>query len=197
MRGRLANGLLWDVSASIGENDMAGFLNNSLNPSLGPDSQRDFDIGDYTQRETNFNVDVSNPVDVGLASDLNVAAGFEWRNEEFEISTGERASWVIGPYQRYGFGTGSNGFGGFNPASSGVWDRANIAGYLDLELNATASWRIGGAVRWEDFDLAAPPTSSWRAICASPTVLRCGVPSVRAFGRRPPVSPMRATFPPW
>ena len=152
VKGNLANGLLWDVSASIGENDMDGFLNNSLNASLGPDSQRDFNIGNYTQRETNVNVDVSWPVDVGMASDLNVAAGFEWRNEEFEISTGERASWEIGPYQRYGFGTGSNGFGGFNPASSGTWDRANIAGYLDLEVNATDNWRVGGAVRWEDFD---------------------------------------------
>ena len=152
LRGRLANGLLWDVSGSIGENNMAGFLNNTLNASLGPDSPRDFDIGDYTQRETNFNVDVSWPVDVGMATDLNVAGGFEWRNEQFEISTGERAAWEIGPYQQYGFGTGSNGFGGFNPASSGVWDRANIAGYLDLEVNATDNWRIGGAVRMEDFD---------------------------------------------
>ena len=152
VRGSLSNGLLWDVSGSLGENNMAGFLNNTLNPSLGPQSQRDFDIGEYTQRETNLNVDLAYPLDVGMASDLNVATGFEWRNEAFEISTGEQASWEIGPYQRYGFGTGSNGFGGFNPASSGVWDRSNIAGYLDLEVNATENWRLGGAVRWEDFD---------------------------------------------
>ena len=152
VRGALGNGLLYDVSASIGANNMDGFLNNSLNPSLGAGSQRDFDIGEYTQTETNLNIDLSYPVDVGMASDLNVAGGFEWRQEEFEISTGERASWDIGPYQQYGFGTGSNGFGGFNPASSGTWDRANIAGYLDLEANATDDWRIGGAVRWEDFD---------------------------------------------
>ena len=152
VKGGLANGLLYDVSGSIGENNMDGFLNNSLNPSLGPGSQRDFDIGEYTQTETNLNIDLSYPVDVGLASDLNVAGGFEWREEEFEIATGEQASWEIGPYQQYGFGTGSNGFGGFNPASSGTWDRANIAAYLDLEVNATDNWRIGGAVRWEDFD---------------------------------------------
>ena len=152
VKGGLANGLLYDISGSIGENNMDGFLNNSLNPSLGPGSQRDFDIGEYRQQETNVNVDLSYPVDVGMASDLNVAGGFEWRQEEFQISTGEQASWEIGPYQQYGFGTGSNGFGGFNPASSGTWDRANIAAYLDLEVNATDNWRIGGAVRWEDFD---------------------------------------------
>ena len=152
IKGGLANGLLYDVSGSIGENNMDGFLNNSLNPSLGPGSQRDFDIGEYTQSETNFNLDLSYPVDVGMASDLNIAGGFEWREEEFEISTGEQASWEIGPYEQYGFGTGSNGFGGFNPASSGTWDRANIAAYLDLEVDATDALRIGGAVRWEDFD---------------------------------------------
>ena len=152
VKGGLANGLLYDISGSIGENKMDGFLKNSLNPSLGPGSQRDFDIGEYTQTESNFNIDLSYPVDVGMASDLNIAGGFEWRKEEFEISTGEQASWEIGPYQQYGFGTGSNGFGGFNPASSGAWDRANIAAYLDLEVNATENWRIGGAVRWEDFD---------------------------------------------
>ena len=152
VKGSLANGLLYDVSGSIGENNMDGFLNNSLNPSLGAGSPRDFDIGEYNQQETNFNIDLSYPVDVGMASDLNIAGGFEWREEEFEIATGEQASWQIGPYQQYGFGTGSNGFGGFNPASSGTWDRANIAAYLDLEVNATENWRIGGAVRWEDFD---------------------------------------------
>ena len=152
IRGDLANGLFYDISASIGENSMAGYLKNSLNASLGPESQRDFDIGDYTQTETNFNIDLSYPVDVGWASDLNIAGGLEARNEEFEITAGERASYETGSYGQYGFAARSNGFGGFNPASSGAWDRANIAGYLDLEADAKENWRIGGAVRWEDFD---------------------------------------------
>ena len=150
-RGELANGLMWDISASIGENSLAAFNHNTLNASLGPDTPRDFDIGDYTQRETNFNADLVYPVDLG-GSDLNVAAGFEARTEEFQIAAGERAAWEIGPYNQYGFASGSNGFGGFNPAASGTWDRGNVAGYLDLELNATEAWRIGGALRFEDFD---------------------------------------------
>lgn len=152
LKGELANGILWDVSASIGENNLDAFNHNTLNASLGPDTPRNFDIGEYTQRETNFNLDVSRPIDVGAASDLNVAAGLEARNEEFEISSGEQAAWEIGPYQQYGFAAGSNGFGGFNPATAGKWDRRNIAGYLDLEVNATEAWRIGGALRYEDFD---------------------------------------------
>ena len=152
IRGQVGDGLLYDLSGSRGENKLDGFLKDTLNPSLGAASPRDFDIGEYTQTETNLNLDLSYPIAVGMASELNVAGGFEWRNEEFEISTGEQASWEVGPYQQYGFGTGSNGFGGFNPAASGQWDRDNIATYLDLEVDATSDWRIGGAVRWEDFD---------------------------------------------
>ena len=76
----------------------------------------------------------------------------EWRDEEFEISTGEEASWQTGPYGRYGFAARSNGFGGFNPASSGEWSRDNLAAYVDLEVDVTSGWRVGGALRWEDFD---------------------------------------------
>ena len=120
--------------------------------SLGLNSQRDFDIGEYIQTETNFNIDLAYPVDVGLASAPNVAGGFEWREEEFKITTGEQALREIGPYHQDGFIAGSNGFTGFNPANSGSWDRANIATYLDLEVNAADNWRIGGTARWEDFD---------------------------------------------
>ena len=152
VRGETANGLIWDASASIGENDLAVFNHNSLNASLGPQSPRNFDVGNYTQRDTNINFDVSRQMEVGAGSLLNVAAGLEMRTEEFEISTGERAAWEIGPYNQYGFASGSNGFGGFNPDTAGTWDRDNTAGYVDVELNATDNWRIGGAVRYEDFD---------------------------------------------
>ena len=152
LKGQLANGIFWDISASIGENNLDAFNHNTLNASLGPDTPRNFDIGEYTQRETNFNLDLSWPIDVGAASDLNVAAGLEARNEEFKISSGEQTAWEVGPYQQYGFAAGSNGFGGFNPATAGSWDRSNVAGYLDMEVNATEGWRIGGALRYEDFD---------------------------------------------
>ena len=35
---------------------------------------------------------------------------------------------------------------------AGEWDRENIAAYLDLEVDVTPKWTVGGAVRWEDFD---------------------------------------------
>ena len=151
IKGELGNGLQWDISASLGENDLAVFNHNSLNASLGPNSQRDFEVGNYTQRETNVNVDLVWPIDLG-ETPANLAGGFEYRTEEFEITAGERASWVVGPYNQYGFASGSNGFGGFNPAAAGSWDRSNIAGYIDVELYPSETWRVGGALRFEDFD---------------------------------------------
>ena len=152
VRGVFRDEYYYDISLSTGSNTMDGFLNNTLNPSLGPSSQRDFEIGQYKQTETNINIDVTRGFELANGSDLNLAGGFEHRNEMFEITTGEQNSWLVGPYQQYGFGTGSNGFGGFNPASSGLWERANIAGYLDVEVSTVRNAVLGGALRYEDFD---------------------------------------------
>ena len=93
MRGTLDNGLAWDVSGGVGYNDADFFIVNTVNASLGSRSPSSFDPGAYTQIEKNFNIDLSYPIDVGLASDLNIAGGFEWRDEEFEITVGDEASW--------------------------------------------------------------------------------------------------------
>ncbi|MCY4610450.1 MAG: TonB-dependent receptor [Gammaproteobacteria bacterium] len=144
--------LSYDISASLGENEAEYFLHNSVNPSWGPDSPTSFELGSYIQRETNINIDVAYMADVGLASDLNVAAGLEWREERFEITRGQLESWDKGEYIFSGSRNGSNGFNGFGPTAEGQWDRENVAAYLDLEVDVQPNWTIGGAVRWEDFD---------------------------------------------
>ena len=101
MKGEI-NRLSYDISASLGENEAEYFLHNSVNPSWGPDSPTSFDLGSYIQKETNFNIDVAYMADVGLASDLNVAAGLEWREEQFEITRGHRESWDKGEYFQWG-----------------------------------------------------------------------------------------------
>lgn len=151
MKGEI-NRLSYDISASLGENEAEYFLHNSVNPSWGPDSPTSFDLGSYIQKETNFNIDVAYMADVGLASDLNVAAGLERREERFEITRGQRESWDKGEYIFSGARNGSNGFNGFGPTAEGKWDRKNVAAYLDLEVDVQPNWTVGGAVRWEDFD---------------------------------------------
>jgi len=139
-------------TAAYGTNESDFFIKNTVNASLGPDTPTTFDPGAYTQTDTNLNADFSKGFDIGFASDLNVAFGFEWRNEEFEITVGDAASYAIGPLADQGFSAASNGFPGFSPLAGGSWDRSNIAAYIDLEANITDAWLVGVALRGEDFD---------------------------------------------
>ena len=151
-RGLFDNGITYDVFASWGQNTLDFFIKDTVNASHGPQTQRDFDLGDYGQTETALHADFSYAREVGFASPLNIAAGLEWREEEFKITTGEPNSWNTGPFGADGFSARSNGFGGFNPASAGQWRRANVAAYVDVEADITECWSLNGALRWEDFD---------------------------------------------
>ena len=174
-RGNLSNNLTYDVSGSYGRNKVSFFLNNTWNPSNGPNGivngalQRDFSLGSYVQSETNFNVDFnySMPMDA-FASDLNIAFGGEWRDERFETIIGEERSWNAGQYafqnvngsNTYSDGVtplpnlsiGAHGFAGFSPQQAGLWGRSNYAIYTDMEADITDAFTAGIALRYEDFE---------------------------------------------
>lgn len=153
VRGAFTNGLRYDMSAAYGSSEVEFLIYNTVNASLGPDTPTRFNPGVNHQTDTNINLDLSYPLAVaGLASPLNVAFGFEWREEEFEIERGQLESYQIGPLASQGFSSGSNGYSGFGPQSEGVFARENIALYLDLEADVTDRLILGTAVRWEDFD---------------------------------------------
>ena len=174
-RGDITSNLSYDVSASYGRNAVSFMIDNTWNPSNGPDGfvngelQRKFDLGQNVQSETNINLDMvyTMPVD-GFASDLNVAFGGEWRDERFETIVGEKNSWVAGRFafqnvdgsNTYSDGVtplpnlsiGAHGFAGFSPEQAGYWGRSNYALYTDLEADVTDSFTAGVAVRYEDFE---------------------------------------------
>ena len=129
-------------------------MNNTLNPSLGPDSPQDFYTGSYMQEETSFNLDLQKQF-----GDTSVAGGFEWRDETFEITAGEEASWVTGPLAEQGFNVGSHGFPGFTDSSAGSFDRDNYAVYVDVESQVSNELLLGGALRYEDFSTFGSTTN--------------------------------------
>jgi iron complex outermembrane receptor protein len=158
---QVGNGLLYDVSYSLGKNDAQFFINNTINASLGPNTPTSFTPGEYIQTDNNINIDLSYGIPVAsLASDLNVAFGYEHRNEEFEIVAGDPQSYAIGPLAApsaafpagQGFSSSSNGFGGFTPASAGAETQTNDAFYVDIEADVTDRLVVQAAVRYEDFD---------------------------------------------
>lgn len=156
-KGEIKSGFLqggyYDLSGSVGRNKSTYTLANTVNPSLGANQPSDntFEAGSYIQLEKSFNLDISKAYDVGLDDALNVAFGAEWRQESFEIVSGEQASWVQGPLAEQGFSVGSHGFAGFSPESQGVNKRQSIAAYIDVETYLTEDFLLGGALRYEDF----------------------------------------------
>ncbi len=149
VRGYLDSGMTWDLSVNVGNSEVDQFIYNTVNASLGYDTPTSFNPGIYEQTDTNVNFDITYP----LRDNVSLAAGLEWRNEQFRIGAGDAASWEIGPYAAQGFGSGSNGFNGYRPENSGTWDRANVAIYGDIEVD-TADERgtVTAALRVEDFD---------------------------------------------
>lgn len=144
--GGSMDGVHYDVSGSVGRNESKFGLNNTINPSLGPNTQRDFLTGGYTQLAKAFNLDLQKQY-----GDTSVAGGVEWRETTFSVTAGEEASWAAGPYALQGFNVGSHGFPGFSPASAGDFTRRNYALYTDVESQITDNLLVGGALRYEDY----------------------------------------------
>ncbi len=140
------DGVRYDISGSVGRNQADFGLNNTFNPSMGPDSKRDFTTGSYIQLEKTFNLDLQKQYD-----NTSIAGGAEWRETTFEVISGEEASWKVGKYAAQGFNVGSHGFAGFSPDSAGAFSRRNYAMYLDVESQLTDTLLVGGALRYEDY----------------------------------------------
>ena len=100
VRGFTAGGFNWDLSASLGMHRTDFFIRDTINASLGPGSPNAFDVGRNSQRDVNVNFDVS----YGVTERVNVAAGAEWRDEQFGLRAGDRAGWMVGPRWRRGGG---------------------------------------------------------------------------------------------
>ncbi|GLX79544.1 hypothetical protein tinsulaeT_28840 [Thalassotalea insulae] len=154
-KGEIKSGFLtnwyYDVSGSVGRNASTFILRNTLNPSLGLETPTDFKTGGYTQLEKGFNLDLVKEVDAGFEDPMNVALGAEWREESFEITSGEESSWKAGPYAAQGFNIGSHGFKGFGPEAQGIDVRRSVALYADVEAQVSEQVLLGGALRYEDF----------------------------------------------
>ena len=142
IKGESDSGLFYDVSVSVGKNELSYFLNNTINTSLGvtngSPTQMDFDVGGYEQKEVNFNADFS----YALSDALNLAVGAERRKETFTTIAGETAATT---------GAGPSGMSAVSPADAGAFSRNNWAVYTDIEHDINDDFMMQYAVRYEDF----------------------------------------------
>lgn len=150
-------GLSYDLSAVMGSNRTDYFIRNTVNASLGPNTPRDFVPGGQEQTETIYNLNFVKTVDAGLASDLNIAFGAEYREEEFDLFAGDEASYALGPLASQGFSSSSNGFGGFPNDTSASQD--STAFYIDFEADVTEALTMQAAMRYEDYNIFGDTTN--------------------------------------
>ena len=98
IRGDLAG---WDADFSVvyGSNELDYSVVNTLNASLGPTSQTEFDAGALEYDQVVLNANVTRSFDTLLPGITTVSIGAEFRDEGFEITQGEPASYIQGGYR--------------------------------------------------------------------------------------------------
>ena len=97
-KGKTEGGFSYDLSATTSRNSLDLSMTNSASPSFGPASQTSFYFGRLIQKETDANLDLSQPVDVGFASPLTISVGAEYRHEAYTATAGDLQSYGAGPY---------------------------------------------------------------------------------------------------
>lgn len=98
LRGTFENGLTYDLSGRFGQSKIEYSLENTINPSMGPDSPTAFRPGDLINEETQFQADFSYELDTAALSSVVLAFGVSYMDESYELAEGEESSYVAGPY---------------------------------------------------------------------------------------------------
>ncbi len=162
-RHDLPNGWNADASVNHGRSQLQFHERNSINVSYwyeNGESPTSADTGTLKFEQTTFNLDFKGPVNV-LGGELFVAAGFEWRRDNYEIEAGDPVSYQYGRTnnpaiiirdQNGGIAaSGIQGFPGYTPATAVDEGRHNTAYYLDLERKFGDSVTLGAAARHERY----------------------------------------------
>jgi len=155
-----------DFSNTWGKNEFIYNVGNSGNTSLGNASPTLFDAGGFSFSQNTTNLDISQFFDDTLAG-LNVAFGAEYRQETYEITAGEEASYrqytdegqaITLPSQQPTkdfFGNsrpgGAQVFPGFSLANELSRGRSSVAGYFDIEADVTENFLASFATRYENY----------------------------------------------
>ncbi len=162
----------WDVSVNRGRSKFDFAEGNSINVSWWYEPKPD-GSGIYAQSpnsaytgglqfdQTTFNLDFRGTVKGFNDNPLSLAAGFEWREDNYKIKAGDPVSYSYG---RTNSGAipiltpsgavappGIQGFPGFTPGTAVDDGRHSMAVYLDAEAKLTQRFLLGAAVRFEDY----------------------------------------------
>lgn len=147
-KGEVA-GFSVDAGVVYGYNKVHYGVVDSVNASLGNASPTTFDAGTMQYDQWVAGIDVTKPLDFGMAKPATLAFGVEYRHEGYEIGAGDLASYTLGPVA--GKAAGSQGFPGFRPSNEVDVSRHSYAAYVDIDLPITEALDVDVAGRFEDF----------------------------------------------
>lgn len=153
-----AKGWAWDASLVNGNNYFRFNLRNTLNPTYGLASQKQFYAGSLNSNQFTLNLDATRTASLGFAKPANIGVGLESRRDKYNIYEGEPASYndggqriLDGPNAGRPAITGSQLFFGFRPVDYTNATRTSYAGYVDVEQELHPRVTVGGAARAEHF----------------------------------------------
>jgi iron complex outermembrane receptor protein len=137
----------WDIDASIsyGKDINDIYTINTGNRALFIDTHTtptNFYDGTFVASQFVGTVDVTRGFNVGMASPLNVAFGFEAREDFYQIKPGDAAS----QYKE-----GGQSFPGYSNAVAGSHSRKNYSAYVDFALAPVESVELDIAGRAEHY----------------------------------------------
>jgi iron complex outermembrane receptor protein len=143
VRGVSEGNVRWDLSLTRGRNDYHFYVSNTHNDSLGNGSPTSFDSGATAYTQNIVNLDLAKKI-----GELNLAGGAEVRHENYQISRGELASYVLGTASTI---AGAQGFPGFMPENEVDASRSNKALYVDARYDVSRALSVEGAARFENY----------------------------------------------
>lgn len=127
-----------DVSFTTGGNKQLYTVSNTVNESLGTASPISFKPGGFSFTNNVGNIDITKQV----SDKVSVAAGSEFRVENYQIIAGDTASYS---------GSGAVSFPGYSSRNAIVASRYNLGGYVDVNWDITRQFLIDGTVREEKY----------------------------------------------
>ncbi|MBC7519480.1 MAG: TonB-dependent receptor, partial [Sandarakinorhabdus sp.] len=171
VKGKLDSGFTYDISGTVARNKISLSMYQSLSASYGSASQTSFEFGDLIQEELNANLDLTYPLDIGLASPVTLSAGSEYRRETYSQTAGDEQSYAAGfaavqnLYVQTSPGVfardtvtptvtknpGASGYGGTSPQAAGSFRQRSFAIYAGAEADVTPTLSMGVMGRFENY----------------------------------------------
>jgi iron complex outermembrane recepter protein len=175
IKGTAESGFTYDLSGTLGRHSTDLSMTNSLSPSYGPTSQTSFKFGSLIQSEITGNLDLTYPLEAGLASPITLSGGMEYRREQYKATAGDLQSYGAGPYASQSLYTlvtpavgatpaiyvasgsaaqspGASGYGGTSPQTAGTFSQSNYSFYAGAETDVTDALSLGLAGRYENYN---------------------------------------------